>query len=160
MWYPVRCGLSAVVAATVFAVQPVTAFEPSLPASGVSQSAPEFTPSTDLQKGQLFMTSGLVCDRASEVDAVITLARKGEKLNAALDQINAGTKTPRCIVGRTLIAKYVNVAQAFTVADQLFQVHQVQIVGVAVKTPAGVVPMKLDMPMEQYIVSTDNTVPV
>ena len=41
------------------------------------------------------MTSGLVCDRASEVDAVITLARKGEKLDAALKQVNAGAKMPR-----------------------------------------------------------------
>jgi len=158
MLTPVRWGLPAVLAVAVFcAARPAAGFEQAQPESRFTQ--PEFSQSaTRLQKGQLFMTSGLVCDRASEVDAVITLARKGEKLHAALDQINAGAATPRCVVGRMLIAEYVNKAQAFTVADQLFQVHQVQIVGVAVRTPHGVVPMRLDKPMEQYVVTTDDTV--
>lgn len=159
MSYPVGWGLSVVLAiAAVGAAKPATALDQSQRSYRISQSAPEFTPASDFRKGQLFMTSGLVCDRASEVDAVITLVRKGEELDAALKQVNAGAKMPRCIVGRALVAKYVNKERSFTIADQLFQVHQVQIIGVAVETPSGVVPVRLEKPMKQYVVSTDDTV--
>jgi len=125
-----------------------------------SKSGPEFSQSVrDLEKGQVFATSGLVCDRPSEVDAVITLARKGEVLQKALDQINAGAKMPRCIMGRMLIAQYKAKARTFSVNDQPFYVHEVDVIGVAIRTPRGVVPIKLGKPMKQYVVSTQESVP-
>jgi len=131
------------------------------PASALNLGqSPEYSQTAaDLEKGQIFTTSGLVCDRPSEIDAVITLARNGEPLKNALDQINAGSETPRCIVGRMLVAQYVDRSRTFEVNEETFLVHQVQVVGIAVRTPRGVVPMRLKQPMEQYVVSTDNTRP-
>jgi len=105
------------------------------------------------------MTSGLVCDRPSEIDAVITLSKNGEPLKTALEQINAGTETPRCVVGRMLIAQYIDKARPFSVGDQMFYIHPVQIVAVAIRTPHGVVPMRLQKPMEQYVISADKSQP-
>jgi len=108
----------------------------------------------DLTEGQIFSTNGLVCDKPSEVDAVVTLARKGEALKAALNQINAGAQVPRCVMGQTLIARYVARATTFSIDDQPFYIHEVIVVGVAVQTPRGVVPFRLKKPMKQYVVST------
>lgn len=152
---PVRWRLRAAAAAigAVCVAHSASALE-------LTQSAPELTQTAaELEKGQVFMTKGLVCDRASEIDAVITLAKSGEALQGALEQINAGAQTPRCIVGRVLFAQYVDKARTFSVKDQTFHVHHVQVVGVAMKTPTGVVPMRLEKPMQQYVVSTEDSVP-
>ena len=105
------------------------------------------------------MTSGLVCDQPSEIDAVITLTKNGEALSAAIEQINAGTETPRCIVGRMLIAQYLDEVRTFSVNEQKFQIHHVQIVGLAIRTPHGIVRMRLRKPMEQFVVSADSSQP-
>lgn len=150
---PVRWSVPAALIAAMCVATPASALD-------LGQSSSEFSQAAeDLDKGQVFMTSGLVCDRPSEIDAVITLARNGEPLKTALDQINAGTETPRCIVGRMLIAQYMDKSRSFSVNEQTFQVHQVQVVGIAIRTPRGVVPMRLEQPMEQYVVTTDNTRP-
>ena len=151
MTYPVRWYVPALLAIAMCVAPPASALDPAGRAPEFSQSA------ADLEKGQIFMTSGLVCDRPSEIDAVITLARNGETLKTALEKINSGAETPRCVVGRMLIAQYMDKAQTFSVKEQTFQIHQVQVVGVAVRTPHGVVPMRLDKPMEQYVVSTDES---
>lgn len=149
---PVRWSVPAALIAAICVAAPASALDLT--------RSPEYSQAAaDLEKGQMFMTSGLVCDQASEIDAVITLAHSGEPLKAALEQINAGTETPRCILGRVLIAQYMDKARSFSVNEQSFQVHQVQVVGLAVRTPRGVVPMRLKTPMEQYVVSTDNTRP-
>lgn len=148
---PVRWSVPATLFAAVCVAMPASALD-------LARSAPEYSQSAaELEKGQTFMTSGLVCDQPSEIDAVITLARNGETLKTALEQINAGTETPRCIVGRVLIAQYVDKSRTFSVNEQSFQVHQIQVVGLAIRTPRGVVPMRLKTPMEQYVVSTDNS---
>lgn len=150
---PVRWSVPAALMAAMFVAAPAAALDLAQPAPEYSQSA------ADLEKGQIFMTSGLVCDRPSEIDAVITLSKNGEPLKTALEQINAGTETPRCVVGRMLIAQYIDKARTFSVDEQTFYIHQVQIVGVAIRTPHGVVPMRLQKPMEQYVVSADKSQP-
>lgn len=112
----------------------------------------------DLAEGQIFSTTGLVCDKPSEVDAVVTLARKGEALKRALDQINAGADIPRCVLGQRLIARYVTKAKTFLIDDQPFYVHEVVVIGVAIPTPHGVAPIRLKKPMKQYVVSTEKSV--
>ncbi len=157
---PVRRSLPAALVAAMCFAMPASAIELTQSSPHFTKSAPEFSQSVaDLEKGQIFMTSGLVCDQVSEIDAVITLARKGEALKGALEQINAGTEMPRCVVGKTLIAQYMEKARTFSVNEEMFHVHQVQVVGVAVRTPRGIVPIKLKEPMEQYVVSSDNTRP-
>lgn len=157
MRYPARWGLPAALIGAICAAMPATALELAQ-STRFTNSAPEYTQAADLQKGQMFMTSGLVCDRPSEVDAVITLARRGEALEAALQQINAGSEVPRCIVGKALFGQYLGKAKTFSVNEQRFHVHQVEIIGVAIKTPGGIAPMRLQKPIKQYVVSTDNTV--
>lgn len=160
--YPVKRSLrvAVVLAAVACAGYPAAAIEWIQQAPQSNRSDPEFTQSAaDLNKGQLFMTKGLVCDRVSEIDAVITLAKKGEKLDSAVEQVNAGAEAPRCIVGRALIAEYGQKAQSFSVEDQTFEVHQVRVVGVAMQTPHGMVPMRLQKPLDQFVVSTDNAEP-
>lgn len=159
---PVRRGLrvAIVIAAAGWAAMPAAATDWIQPSPQSTRTEPEFTQTAaDLSRGQLFMTKGLVCDRASEVDAVITLARKGEKLDDAMEQVNAGAELPRCVVGRPLIAKYEQKTRSFSIEGQIFHVHQVQVVGVAMRTPHGIVPMRLKKPLEQYVVSSDDTVP-
>ncbi len=157
--HPVRRSLPAALAAMCFAM-PVSAAELAQSSPHFTSAPPEFSQSAaDLEKGQMFMTKGLVCDQASEIDAVIRLAKKGEALQGALQQINTGTETPRCILGKMLIAQYVDHARTFSVNQQMYHVHQVRVVGVAVETPRGVVPMKLKEPMEQYVVSADESKP-
>ncbi len=154
---PMLGGLSAVLAALCTAM-PAFAIELEQTSPHMAGSAPEFSQAAaDLEKGQMFMTKGLVCDQPSEIDAVITLARKGEALEGALQQINTGIETPRCVVGKMLIAQYVEQARTFLVNQQMFHVHQVRVIGVALPTPSGVVPMKLKEPMEQYVVSADDS---
>ena len=156
MIHPVLGGLLAVLGALSIAT-PASATELEQTSPHMAGSAPEFSQAAaDLEKGQMFMTRGLVCDQPSEIDAVITLARKGEPLEGALQQINTGTETPRCVVGKMLIAQYVKQARTFLVNQQMFHVHQVRVIGVAVPTPRGVVPVKLKKPMEQYVVSADD----
>jgi hypothetical protein len=126
----------------------------------MARSAPEFSQSAaNLKKGEIFTTSGLVCDKPSDIDAVITLTRNGEPLNTAIEQINAGTEVPRCVVGRMLIAEYLGKVHTFSVDGQEFQIHHVQIIGLAIHTPHGVVSMRLKKPMEQFVVSSDGTQP-
>lgn len=155
-----RLRAAVLITAVALTATPTPAAEWLQPVPQGTRSEPEFTQAVaDLNRGQLFMTSGLVCDRASEVDAVITLARKGEKLNEALEQINAGAEIPRCVVGRQLIAEYQQKFRSFTVENEIFHVHKVQVVGIAMRTPHGIVPVKLKKPLEQYVVSADNSEP-
>ena len=150
---PVRWGAAAAIAVALSA----TALAAEL---DIQRSAPEYSQSAaNLEKGQVFLTSGLVCDQPSEIDAVITLTKNGEALSAAIEQINAGTETPRCIVGRMLIAQYLDEVRTFSVNEQKFQIHHVQIVGLAIRTPHGIVRMRLRKPMEQFVVSADNSQP-
>ncbi|MGE8942083.1 hypothetical protein ACO2I3_09250 [Leptospira interrogans] len=111
-------------------------------------------------KGQLFLTQGLVCDNPSQVDAVVTLSNSGDALEGALEQINAGAEVPRCVVGRVLIARYVEKARSFTVANREFNVHRVLIVAIGMKKENSVVPMSLERPLEQFVVTTDSSQPI
>lgn len=111
-------------------------------------------------KGQLFLTQGLVCDNPSQVDAVITLSHSGDDLDVALEQINAGAEVPRCVVGRVLIARYVEKARSFTVSNRVFNVHRVLIVAIGMKKENNVVPMKLERPLEQFVVTSDPSQPI
>jgi hypothetical protein len=126
----------------------------SHPAREYSQSAEKSA------KGQLFLTQGLVCDNPSQVDAVVTLSNSGDALERALEQINAGAEVPRCVVGRVLIARYVEKARSFTVANREFNVHRVLIVGIGMKKENSVVPMSLERPLEQFVVTTDTSQPI
>lgn len=107
------------------------------------------------ESGQSVVTEGLVCDKDSEVDAVVTLMLHGEDLPSALAQINAGAQAPRCSAGQTLLTTYVEKVHTFYIKDNAYIVHKVRVLGVATKTPAGIVPRELDQPMEQFIVSTE-----
>jgi hypothetical protein len=107
------------------------------------------------ESGQSVVTEGLVCDKDSEVDAVVTLMLHGEDLPSALGQINAGAQVPRCSAGQTLLTTYVEKVHTFYIKDNAYTVHKVRVLGVATKTPIGVVPQALDEPMEQFIVSTE-----
>ncbi len=107
--------------------------------------------------GELFLTNGLSCDDASQVDAVMTLSNSGDQLQDALQQINAGAEIPRCIVGRFLFARYVEKARTFDVKGRGFNVHRVLIIAVGMPSADGVVPMELKTPLEQFVVTSDNS---
>ncbi len=159
MSYPAKWGVWAVLAAAVGLATPAMARDFSDSGPLAAKNKPEFSQSAaEVRKGQLFVTKGLVCDSPSEVDAVITLARSGDNLEAALAQVNSGAELPRCIIGRMLIAKYVDKSSRFLAADESFQIHHVQIVGIVMPTPHGVMPIRLNKPLQQYVVSSDLSV--
>ena len=107
--------------------------------------------------GELFLTNGLSCDDASQVDAVMTLSNSGDQLEEALQQINAGAEVPRCIVGRFLFARYVEKTRTFDVKGRGFNVQRVLIIAVGMPSPDGVVPKELKTPLEQFVVTTDQS---
>lgn len=111
------------------------------------------SPAAAVEKGQLFVTQGLVCDRPSYVDAVVTLAESGEDLQGAMAQINAGADKPRCITGKLFIARYVDITRTFFTKDHMIQVHKVKIVGVGQANGSGIAPQKLAKPITQYVFS-------
>ena len=111
------------------------------------------TPAAAVEKGELFLTKGLVCDRPSYVDAVVTLASSGENLQGAMAQINAGSDKPRCITGRLVVARYVDKTRTFFIKDQMVQVHKVKVVGFGHETASGIAPQKLSKPITQYVFS-------
>jgi hypothetical protein len=59
-------------------------------------------PAIAYQKDEPLVTEGLVCDHASEIDAVMTLAAHGDSLEAALAEINHGAEKPRCFIASIL----------------------------------------------------------
>lgn len=112
-------------------------------------------PAAAMEKGELFLTQGLACDRPSFVDAVVTLASSGEDLQGALAQVNAGAEKPRCFAGTLLVAKYVAKARTSFIGDNAVHVHKVKIVGFAIVTPHGIVPQQLSQPITQYVFSIE-----
>ena len=122
-------------------------------AIGAVTGAALATPAAAVEKGELFLTQGLVCDRPSYVDAVVTLASSGEDLQGAMAQINAGAEKPRCITGTLLVARYVDKARTFFIKDQMVQVHKVKIVGLGQQTSSGIAPKKLAKPITRYVFS-------
>jgi hypothetical protein len=112
-------------------------------------------PAKAYEKGELLVTEGLVCDHASEIDAVITLTALGESLQAALAEINYGTEKPRCFIGAILLSRYVRKVRTFYIKDSVYHVHKIKILGVGMKTPSGVIAQELESPVKQYIVSTE-----
>ncbi len=151
----------AIAALAVCVMQTSGAFAQTLWQGSTARSEREYSQSAEKSaKGELFLTQGLVCDNASQVNAVVTLSNSGEELDAALSQINSGAEVPRCVVGRVLIARYVDTAQSFSVGSREFKVHRVLIVGIGMKKENRVVPMKLDRPLEQFVVTTDQSQPI
>ena len=110
-------------------------------------------PAAAVEKGELFLTQGLVCDRPSYVDAVVTLAESGEDLQGAMAQINAGAAKPRCVTGKLFVARYVDKTRTFFIKDHMVQVHEVKIVGYGQTTASGIAPQKLVKPITQYVFS-------
>ncbi len=118
-----------------------------------------FTPAAQaMDEGKIFLTQGLVCDRPSFVDAVITLADGGDNLRDALAQINAGSERPRCKAGTLMVARYISTSRSFFIKDSIVHVHKVKIIGVAQTTAKGIVPKRLQRPMTQYVFSMDKAV--
>lgn len=118
------------------------------------------SPASAMENGKVFLTQGLVCDRPSYVDAVITLADNGDDLQGAINQVNAGAIKPRCIAGMLVVARYVDKARTFFTKDSVIHVHKVKVVGYAEKTATGVVPKKLARPVTQYVFSMEKAMPI
>lgn len=114
-------------------------------------------PAAAMEEGKLFLTQGLVCDRPSLVDAVVTLASSGADMQGAMAQVNAGAEKPRCIAGTLLVARYVAKARTFFIADNAVHVHKVKVVGFGMSTPDGVVPQRLSQPITQYVFSIEKS---
>jgi hypothetical protein len=112
-------------------------------------------PAIAYEKDEPLVTEGLVCDHASEIDAVMTLTAHGESLQAALAEINYGTEKPRCFIGAVLLSRYVRKVRTFSIKDGLYQVHKVKVLGVGIKTASGIITQELKSPMTQYIVSAE-----
>jgi hypothetical protein len=108
-------------------------------------------PAAAVERGEHFLTQGLVCDRPSYVDAVVTLADSGEDFQAAIAQVNAGAEKPRCLAGVLLVARYVGKARTFFVKDNAVHVHKVKVIGIGMNSPAGLIPRKLEQPVTQYV---------
>jgi hypothetical protein len=115
-------------------------------------------PASAMEKGKVFLTQGLVCDRPSYVDAVITLADNGDDLQGAINQVNAGAAKPRCIAGMLVVARYIDKARTFFTKDSVIHVHKVKVVGFAEKNADGVVPKKLARPVTQYVFSMEKAI--
>lgn len=112
-------------------------------------------PATAMEKGELFLTQGLVCDRPSFVDAVVTLAASGEDLQDAMAQVNAGAEKPRCLAGTLLVARYVAKSRTFFIKDNAVHVHKIKVVGFALLTTDGIVPQRTPQPVTQYVFSIE-----
>lgn len=106
------------------------------------------------KKGDVVVSEGLVCDRASEVDAVVTLSLHGLDMQSAVAEINAGADKPRCVVGVLILSEFVETVQTFYHRDSAYSVHKVKVVGIGLSTPVGMVPQRLETPVEQFVVST------
>jgi hypothetical protein len=106
------------------------------------------------KKGDVVVSEGLVCDRASEVDAVVTLSLYGQDIQSAISEINTGAEKPRCVVGVVILSEFVETVQTFYHRDSAYSVHKVRVVGIGLSTPIGIVPQRLESPVEQYVVST------
>jgi len=122
-----------------------------LAASGVLLGG---SPARAHKPGDLIVTEGLVCDRASEVDAVVTLSLHGHDVSSALAEVNRGAQKPRCLVGVLVLTEFVATVQTFYHRDRAYLVHKVRVVGVALVTPAGLLPQRLAVPLDQFVVST------
>lgn len=107
------------------------------------------------KKGDIVVTEGLVCDRASEVDAVVTLSLHGADIQTAIAEINGGTDKPRCLVGVMILSEYVETVQTFYHRDSAYRVHKVRVVGIGQMTPLGLVPQRLETPLVQFVVSSE-----
>ncbi|MCL4767774.1 MAG: hypothetical protein KJZ80_16220 [Hyphomicrobiaceae bacterium] len=127
----------------------------ALAALGIGALMMAGQPAAAMEEGEIFLTQGLVCDRPSFVDAVVTLASSGEDLPGAMAQVNAGAEKPRCVAGTLLVAKYVAKARTFFTKDNAVHVHKVKVVGFAMATPDGVVPQRLPQPITQYVFSME-----
>lgn len=106
-----------------------------------------------MERGELFLTQGLVCDRPSFIDAIVTLTSSGEKIEAAMAQVNAGAEEPRCMAGMLLVARYVAKARTFFVDDTAVHVHKVKVVGFGLMSSDEVIPQRLQKPMTKYVFS-------
>lgn len=112
-------------------------------------------PAVAKEKGELFLTQGLVCDRPSFVDAVVTLASSGENLEGAMAQVNAGAEKPRCLAGMLVVARYVSKACTFFIKDNAVHVHKIKVVGYGLVTTEGVFPQRVVKPTTQYVFSIE-----
>lgn len=108
-----------------------------------------------MEKGELFVTQGLVCDRPSFVDAIVTLAASGEDLQDAMAQVNAGAEKPRCLAGTILVARYVAKSRTSFIKDNAVHVHKIKVIGFALMTPDGIVPQRTPQPVTQYVFSIE-----
>lgn len=106
------------------------------------------------KRGDAVVTQGLVCDRAHEVDAVVTLSLHGQDIQAAISEINKGADKPRCLVGVLIVSEYLETVRTFYHRDSAYSVHKVKVVGIGFATPMGIVPQRLATPLEQFVVST------
>jgi hypothetical protein len=111
-------------------------------------------PANAYEKGEPLVTQGLVCDQASEVDAVVTLALSGENLQTALAEVNHGAERPRCVTGVIQLAQYVKEVHTFYIKDNAYYVHEIEVLGVGMKTMTGIMAKELESPVRQYVVST------
>jgi hypothetical protein len=114
-------------------------------------------PAIAYEKDEPLVTDGLVCNHASEIDAVMTLTADGESLQAALAEINHGAEKPRCFIGAILLSRYVRRVRTFSIKDSVYE-HKVKVLGIGMKTPPGVIAQELKSPVTQYIVSAEASI--
>lgn len=101
-----------------------------------------------IRAGDPVTTEGLVCDTASEAEAVTTLMHYGYTQEAALGAVNSGEQQ-RCVVGILSLGRYVREVSVFSLGSEHIAVQEVEILAIAPADKA----VKLSQPLRQFVVT-------